>query len=1280
MPGTWVFMLEHIEDIITVVIDKWSVKLSHASNKFQDNSLLSVKIIIQIIGYGVIGQFHQRSEFQCLEEGYHADPNNCQIYYRCVSWGNGDSLTKFKFECGPGTVFSHAKGDICVHPYESERSECNESGNDLDSNNYYPENNEESLPSYGMSPGSPNYEQYPQTSSSNQRPPTSPSYERPSQTSPSYGQTHTPMISSIPTESPSNNEIESSHLPSSPSSGAEADNIPHPIAITTVSPMPTRQSECQQEGFFANPNDCKKFFRCVDDGRGSYLKYDFTCGDGTVWDPTIEGCNHAWAVKRNDCSTSSQDPDDGDNNGNNGQGIDQSQTGGEDNSSNMTPKPSWQTETSQAPGYPSYPASQSPNGYPDSSVAPVSTMSPAYIPPCESTSAQPSMSSSTLSEIKPMMSTPPAFISSPSGSGVDNGNPPESTAKPPSASGESSSSSCSEEGFFGEPNDCMKFYRCVKGQNSLMKYEFTCGEGTAWDQSIQSCNHIYAVPSCSGKDNLNGQMTPTSDGDEMNSSSESNKNEENSTEGINQSQSSDMTTSSSSEASNENSSKPTENIAASMTSQSTPITEESSSIATSEPSSSPSTTTDSSEISTSQQETSSSSMPEQTSEADMIQQSSSSSMPDESSESTMPQQESSSTSSPGESTSQENSSSSTTMQSTASPESPEPPKESSTTSSSMSSDKPSESSDNSQCQDEGFFPNPTNCRKFYRCVSTGNDKFIQYSFDCAPGTAWDQSLLTCNYIDKVASCGSEMNEIPSSVDNNEQMTSIKPVIESMVTSTTKKAEQENAIGSSSSTVSSDVEKNTTPSSLSSTESNNVDENNNKSTTELSEKNTTQVTNGSGDCSTSKPSQNGIVCDAAGFYANPMHCDKFYRCVDNGNGFNVYHFDCPPGTIFDPSISVCNYPESVYPARNCGDGDKSDGESGSSKPSVSTDTPPAVTDASEETPTSTVASPGEGTEGSEATEISTEPTTESTGAEESSTETITESTGGEESSSESSTESTTGATETTSSGTEATGGEEVTTGTSEIQTTTGSQDSTMTTETSMSTDEVTDSSESTMVMTTETMAPESQTSTEAPVKTDVNNEMITPCPIGNLTDEQIVLVCPTGFRRHPKYCNMFYQCSNEDDMKIKILVLGCPEGTIYDEEKIQCKPESESSQPCNTQMASSRFYRQLDDTPVSPVRVRRDSLCPGEGHYPYQTGCSNAFYKCKKNKTNKLQGYLYKCPKDFVYWSVSRRCERANRMPVCSQNQYEDNEQMYSWDKRWELPVEESNLSARMLHF
>ncbi|MBD2518571.1 chitin binding domain-containing protein [Nostoc sp. FACHB-973] len=78
------------------------------------------------------------------------------------------------------------------------------------------------------------------------------------------------------------------------------------LAADSTSPAPATDSnrtevagECVAEGFFVNPNDCKKFYRCVDFGDGKFTKFDFDCGPGTIFDEELSTCNHPWAVNPN---------------------------------------------------------------------------------------------------------------------------------------------------------------------------------------------------------------------------------------------------------------------------------------------------------------------------------------------------------------------------------------------------------------------------------------------------------------------------------------------------------------------------------------------------------------------------------------------------------------------------------------------------------------------------------------------------------------------------------------------------------------------------------------------------------------------------------------------------------------------------------------------------------------------------------------------------------------------------------------------------------------------
>lgn len=67
---------------------------------------------------------------------------------------------------------------------------------------------------------------------------------------------------------------------------------------------------------------------------------------------------------------------------------------------------------------------------------------------------------------------------------------------------------------------------------------------------------------------------------------------------------------------------------------------------------------------------------------------------------------------------------------------------------------------------------------------------------------------------------------------------------------------------------------------------------------------------------------GQTCKEEGFFRNPTNCKKFYRCVDlwqNGRELTIYHFNCPVGTVFDESVSVCNWPQLAAPCTGNEDG-------------------------------------------------------------------------------------------------------------------------------------------------------------------------------------------------------------------------------------------------------------------------------------------------------------------------------------------------------------------------
>jgi hypothetical protein len=213
---------------------------------------------------------------------------------------------------------------------------------------------------------------------------------------------------------------------------------------------------------------------------------------------------------------------------------------------------------------------------------------------------------------------------------------------------------------------------------------------------------------------------------------------------------------------------------------------------------------------------------------------------------------------------------------------------------------------------------------------------------------------------------------------------------------------------------------------------------------------------------------------------------------------------------------------------------------------------------------TTSGTGGTTSGTDGTTSGTDGTTSGTGGTTSGTDGTTSGTDG----TTSGTDGTTSGTDGTTSGTDGTtsGTDGTTSGTSGTTSGTGGTTS-GTSDTTSGTDGTSTINESTTTSIESTTGGEGTTA---------------PCPIGQLEGDQIALVCPTGFRRHPKYCNLFYQCTkNTDNHDFKILVLSCPEGTIYDDDKIQCLPQNET-RTCNGQIAQSSFYKRLNENSLPPV--------------------------------------------------------------------------------------------------
>ncbi|GBP34027.1 hypothetical protein EVAR_94038_1 [Eumeta japonica] len=1273
---------------------------------------------------------------KCIVDGFMGDQNDQRKFYRCVDDGKG-GYSKYEFSCGEGTVWD-SKIESCNHAWQV--NDYDSDGNNLGDNS-------------------------------------------------TRNNTVIEMVTQAPITRQPENENENNYNYNEP----EFTTIRNYSLSYTTEQSTSNSNLCKSSGFIGDINDCKKFYRCVDDGKGNFMIYEFSCGQGTGWDPKIEACNHMWAIDhchfknenkkttlkeiqyteneltgsensvghgyhtytvtststyhysdKTDICTKEGFVGDPDNCkkfyrcvNNEGRGFIQYEfscgegtiwdseinscnhekdvkncnkkqslnSSKEESSSTITfneevstSKPTTITVENKSPGnnsctsdgfFPDHKnctkfyrcVSDEKGGYTKYEfVCGEGTVWDDDVQSCNHKSENRMCEAHTTK--KPMQTNQIGTTAMMSES--------TSTIKTSMVSMTSNSDfeECTDEGFYANMKDCKKFYRCVRNdKGSFLKYDFTCGEGTVWIQEIQSCDHKTNFIDCKNGNSIISSSTISAENIPETSvvtiSQSTNKQEdEYPTESVSTHKpSKGNRCMSEGYFGNEEDCKKfyrcVDNGSGGFTKYNFVCGEG---------------TAWDTDLQTCNHENkiqnckhfSSGTKPTETYENDI-----------------------------DDSKTTDKLSDTTTMK---------------------SSSKLPQEYKSDKCDQEGYFGNKKNCKKFYRCVDNGNGMYTKYDFDCGEGTIWDQDITACNH--------------PRDV--------VKPTCEEFDKEdiTTKSPEPQ------------------TTSQISSSASSTVATNN--------------VTEKPSDCSKNDSFKDTSVnCPKEGFYANPCDCKKFYRCVDwdgTGEKFSVYHFDCGEGTIWDPALETCNYEDSVYPRRDC-----------TCKQSVSETTLKTTTQefttqeemmtqqttqkeiTTTETTTTqvttqseTITSENDITTQRSTTEqetIETEPTTQGfTTQEETTTQLTTHSfeteqptTGKETTTQDTTKESETTTQETTphetttymttaieSSTQESTIKEETTTKqstkeqestTQEITTEQEATTQEFTTEQEATTQEFTTEQELTTQQTAteqEVTTQESSTESESSVEhstteqesttqetttqqyitteqqsttseemtTQVSTESSTDetntensthqyetdgttpeehttessshkqCP--EIDDDQYLFICETGFRRHHKYCNLFYQCSEEKDTyEVKIAVFTCPNNTIYDETKIKCVDESEADEKCDGKTAERRRYKHLHPNSQKSMVVSRDlHRCTASGHYPFEKGneCSSVFMNCVASNKGEVSPYLYRCPTNYVYWSVSRRCEPIAKLAHCRNLQKD-------WSRRREIPIERINIAT-----
>ncbi|OQR74195.1 hypothetical protein BIW11_09233 [Tropilaelaps mercedesae] len=181
-----------------------------------------------------------------------------------------------------------------------------------------------------------------------------------------------------------------------------------------------------------------------------------------------------------------------------------------------------------------------------------------------------------------------------------------------------------------------------------------------------------------------------------------------------------------------------------------------------------------------------------------------------------------------------------------------------------------------QCTSTGFFRNPTNCHKFYRCVDFyQNGQYTIFHFDCPGGLVFDERISVCNWPQNSPPCNNAGGGGGGGCAGAPQPPAIAPPTQDF-DQFDQGPPQDYGQGPQSG-----------PPEPGSAGPPSVPQH-------------------------VPPSQKN--CPSAGFFRNPQNCNKFFRCVDFwGNGdYTIFHFDCPGGLVFDERSSVCNWPDQAPP--------------------------------------------------------------------------------------------------------------------------------------------------------------------------------------------------------------------------------------------------------------------------------------------------------------------------------------------------------------------------------
>ncbi|KAK2717251.1 uncharacterized protein LOC136039511 [Artemia franciscana] len=534
-----------------------------------------------------------------------------------------------------------------------------------------------------------------------------------------------------------------------------------------------------------------------------------------------------------------------------------------------------------------------------------------------------------------------------------------------------------------------------------------------------------------------------------------------------------------------------------------------------------------------------------------------------------------------------------------------------------------------KCTSAGYFPHPTDCTKFYRCVDWfGNGRRIStFHFDCPYGTIYDPNLFICNHaewINPPPSCAGGQLIVPGPIN-------IIPDLDYDV-------EQEKDSSDSLAEINqedSDAKKDEFPFPEKDNESNS--ENGEVATVDISQEvasnQETEITNATKNESEGSQSPSGTLSE------NSENQQK-----QPEEGFN--------------EVVVPGYSEEILGENSNASSSVGDTETTNLSSNSSTNTQEGAMekeedvvgvnedkdeDSQSQSGTATVDSDGQQKQPDEEfNEVATPEESEETVAENSSNTSSGTSfvMGNQTIDTEKATERPSGATSENSDNQEETSKEEF----NEIVATIvfpGESEETLIenrndTDFAMSSPPTTEknqlTSPTTIISGTSTGTPTNlQLSTESSRPTNSSAVALGP------GDYQTIFQLNCGskqFLRLPTACDRFYKCYwITTESRLGIDLFQCDRGLLFDDVRKRCdKPEN-----VDCPLKASSTYT------VAPGSLYD---CPEPGHFPFESDCIR-FYRCIEIKPKELKGLLYRCPENYGFSEFTRRCEKQETLSPCN---------------------------------